>query len=411
MAELLSVTELNEYLRCLMEGDALLSDILVRGEVSNFKNHYATGHLYFSLKDETGAVRAVMFRSYASRLRFQPENGMKVIVHGRVSVFPRSGDYQIYVNEMQPDGAGALAVAFEQLRRKLEAEGLFDEARKRPLPPYPTRIGLITSPTGAAVRDMLQVLGRRDPLSDVVLFPALVQGPGAPESLVKGLRCFAGEVPVDLIIIGRGGGSMEDLWCFNHENVVRAVAASPVPVISAVGHETDFTLCDFAADLRAPTPSAAAELAVPDKTELAARITALAGRAEAAERQVLVSLREKLRRLAGSAALSSPRYVLDRERMTLDLLAQKLIHEGQGLVPPRRAALAALCGKLSALNPAGVLARGFGIVFDETGHTVSTVEALSEDETIRIKLADGDVTATVHTVRKGAANGGKKVKI
>lgn len=411
MAELLSVTELNEYLRCLMEGDALLSDILVRGEVSNFKNHYATGHLYFSLKDETGAVRAVMFRSYASRLRFQPENGMKVIVHGRVSVFPRSGDYQIYVNEMQPDGAGALAVAFEQLRRKLEAEGLFDEARKRPLPPYPTRIGLITSPTGAAVRDMLQVLGRRYPLSDVVLFPALVQGPGAPESLVKGLRCFAGEVPVDLIIIGRGGGSMEDLWCFNHENVVRAVAASPVPVISAVGHETDFTLCDFAADLRAPTPSAAAELAVPDKTELAARITALAGRAEAAERQVLVSLREKLRRLAGSAALSSPRYVLDRERMTLDLLAQKLIHEGQGLVPPRRAALAALCGKLSALNPAGVLARGFGIVFDETGHTVSTVEALSEDETIRIKLADGDVTATVHTVRKGAANGGKKVKI
>lgn len=411
MAELLSVTELNEYLRCLMEGDALLSDILVRGEVSNFKNHYATGHLYFSLKDEIGAVRAVMFRSYASRLRFQPENGMKIIVHGRVSVFPRSGDYQIYVNEMQPDGAGALAVAFEQLRRKLEAEGLFDEARKRPLPPYPTRIGLITSPTGAAVRDMLQVLGRRYPLSDVVLFPALVQGPGAPESLVKGLRCFAGEVPVDLIIIGRGGGSMEDLWCFNHENVVRAVAASPVPVISAVGHETDFTLCDFAADLRAPTPSAAAELAVPDKTELAARITALAGRAEAAERQVLVSLREKLRRLAGSAALSSPRYVLDRERMTLDLLAQKLIHEGQGLVPPRRAALAALCGKLSALNPAGVLARGFGIVFDETGHTVSTVEALSEDETIRVKLADGDVTATVHTVRKGAANGGKKVKI
>lgn len=411
MAELLNVTELNEYLRCLMEGDALLSDILVRGEVSNFKNHYATGHLYFSLKDETGAVRAVMFRSYASRLRFQPENGMKVIVHGRVSVFPRSGDYQIYVNEMQPDGAGALAVAFEQLRRKLEAEGLFDEARKRPLPPYPTRIGLITSPTGAAVRDMLQVLGRRYPLSDVVLFPALVQGPGAPESLVKGLRCFAGEVPVDLIIIGRGGGSMEDLWCFNHENVVRAVAASPVPVISAVGHETDFTLCDFAADLRAPTPSAAAELAVPDKTELAARITALAGRAEAAERQVLVSLREKLRRLAGSAALSSPRYVLDRERMTLDLLAQKLIHEGQGLVPPRRAALAALCGKLSALNPAGVLARGFGIVFDETGHTVSTVEALSEDETIRVKLTDGEATATVHTVRKGAANGGKKVKI
>lgn len=401
MAELLSVTELNEYLRCLMEGDALLSDVLVRGEISNFKNHYATGHLYFSLKDETGAVRAVMFRSYASRLRFQPENGMRVIVHGRVSVFPRSGDYQIYVNEMQPDGAGVLALAFEQLRKKLEAEGLFDEARKRPLPPFPQKIGLITSPTGAAVRDMLQVLGRRCPSADVVVFPALVQGPGAPESLVTGLRCFASEVPVDVIIIGRGGGSAEDLWCFNHENVVRAVAASPVPVISAVGHETDFTLCDFAADLRAPTPSAAAELAVPDCAELKKRIGVLGGRAVAAFQRELSGRRERLHTLAASAALSSPRYVLDRERMSLDFLARKLVTAGDGLTEPHRAALAALCGKLAALNPAGVLARGFGIVFDENGRTVSSVNDLNDKETIRVKLTDGEVTATVQSVSKG----------
>ena len=401
MAELLSVTELNEYLRCLMEGDALLSDILVCGEISNFKNHYATGHYYFSLKDETGAVRAVMFRSYASRLRFQPENGMRVIVHGRVSVFPRSGDYQIYVNEMQPDGAGALAVAFEQLRRKLEAEGLFDEAKKRPLPLLPRRIGIITSPTGAAVRDMLQVTGRRCPFTDVVIFPALVQGPGAPESLVSGLRCFAKDVPVDLIIIGRGGGSAEDLWCFNHENVVRAVAASPIPVISAVGHETDFTLCDFAADLRAPTPSAAAELAVPDCTELKKRICALGERAAAAFGRVLAGRRERLQALAASAALSSPRYVLEKERMSLDFLAQKLTAAGAELTAPRRTALAAACGKLSALNPAGVLSRGFGIVFGENGSAVSSVNALAKGESIRIKLADGEAAAVVQSVQRG----------
>lgn len=401
MAELLSVTELNEYLRCLMEGDALLSDILVRGEISNFKNHYATGHCYFSLKDETGALRAVMFRSYASRLRFQPENGMRVIVHGRVSVFSRSGDYQIYVDEMQPDGAGSLALAFEQLRRKLEAEGLFDEAKKRPLPPFPRKIGLVTSPTGAAVRDMLQVLGRRLPSMRVVIFPALVQGPGAPASLVSGLHCFAAEIPVDLIIIGRGGGSAEDLWCFNHENVVRAVAASPVPVISAVGHETDFTLCDFAADLRAPTPSAAAELAVPDCSELQKRIRMLGERAEAALCRGLSGRRERLRTLSGSAALSSPRYVLDKERMSLDFLVQKLASAGDDLTVTRRTALAAACGKLAVLNPAGVLARGFGIVFDEKGHTVSSVGALTEQENIRVRLADGEATATVQSVMKG----------
>ena len=249
--QVLSVAQLNEYIKMQMDNDLLLSSVLIRGEISNFTNHYKTGHFYFSLKDDSALVRAVMFRSYAQHIRFVPENGMKVIAHGRVSVFPRDGQYQIYVDELLPDGVGALYLAYEQLRRKLEGEGLFDPARKRPLPLYPTRIGIVTSPTGAAVRDMIQILGRRFPAAEIILYPALVQGAGAPESLVRGLSAFYHDVSVDLIIIGRGGGSAEDLWAFNDEALARTVAASPVPVISAVGHETDVTICDFVADLRA----------------------------------------------------------------------------------------------------------------------------------------------------------------
>lgn len=400
MRELLSVTDLNEYLQRFLDGNPFLSDVLVCGEISNFKNH-SSGHCYFSLKDENSAVRVVLFRSYAARLRFCPENGMKVIVHGRVSIFPRSGDYQIYADDMQPDGVGALAVAFEQLRRKLESEGLFDPARKRPLPPYPTRIGVITSPTGAAVRDILQILGRRYPLAGVILYPALVQGPDAPESLSRGLRFFAAEYPVDVIIIGRGGGSMEDLWCFNNEIVVRAVAVSPVPVISAVGHETDFTLCDFAADLRAPTPSAAAELAVPDARELSRHIRELEGRTNARVTETLRFYRQKLENLAASSGLHSAKYVLDEKRMSLDRLVQRLDVAAETLMTPRRSLFAALCAKLEALSPAGVLSRGYGIVFREDGRTVSSVAELATGENIRIRLKDGDVYAVTRSEKEG----------
>lgn len=398
--ELLSVTDLNEYLQRFFDGNAFLSDILVCGEISNFK-HHSSGHCYFSLKDEASTVRVVLFRTYATRLRFTPENGMKVIVHGRVSVFPRNGEYQIYADEIQPDGVGVLAVAFEQLRRKLEAEGLFDAALKRPLPPYPSCIGVITSPTGAAVRDILQILGRRYPLARVVLYPALVQGPGAPESLCEGLRIFSGEIPVDVIIIGRGGGSMEDLWCFNHETVVRAVAASPVPVISAVGHETDFTLCDFVADLRAPTPSAAAELATPDLQELLCRIDDKKRRMEARVTALLSSCRQRLDRLSGSAGLRSAKYVLDEKRMLLDQWVQRLDAAGENLTAPRRAAFGALCAKLGALNPAGVLERGYGIVFRENERTVTSVNELVAGDPIRIRLKDGDVYAVTQYGKEG----------
>ncbi len=398
--QVLSVGQLNEYIKMLMDGNPLLSDILIRGEISNFTNHYKTGHFYFSLKDESALVRAVMFRSYAARVQFMPENGMKVIVHGRVSVFPRDGQYQIYVDEMLPDGVGALYMAYEQLRRKLEAEGLFDEARKRPLPPYPTRIGIITSPTGAAVRDMIQILGRRFPAAQVLLYPALVQGAGAPESLVRGLSVFAERVPVDLIIIGRGGGSAEDLWAFNNETLARAVAASPVPVISAVGHETDVTICDFAADLRAPTPSAAAELAVPDATELRAGLEGVINRLDTLMLGRIERAHARVTMLAGADVLRSPRRYLEDRTMSVAFLEKRLHHAGEVTVQHARAALEAYGAKLYALNPLSVLSRGYAAVFDGEKEPVTCATGLTTGQNIQIRFADGMADATVTGIRE-----------
>ena len=247
-----TVTQLNEYIKAKIDGDGFLSRVSVKGEISNFTNHYKTGHFYFTIKDETSLIRAVMFRGNTAKLRFVPENGMKIVARGRVSAFVRDGQYQLYCDSMEPDGIGALYFAFEQLKKKLAAEGLCDEARKRPLPKIPTRIGVITSPTGAAIRDIINILGRRFPYAKVILYPALVQGAEAAPSLIAGMRHFMEARDVDVIIIGRGGGSIEDLWAFNSEELARTIAACPIPVISAVGHETDFTICDFVADRRAP---------------------------------------------------------------------------------------------------------------------------------------------------------------
>ena len=266
-APTLTVTELNEYLRMQMDGDSVLSSLFVRGELSNCKL-YTSGHLYFTVKDSESQLSGVMFRSYAAGLRFVPKDGMRVILHGRVSVYPARGQYQIYADEMIPDGAGSLAMQFEQLKRKLEAEGLFDSMRKRPIPKFPKRIGVITSPTGAAVHDIMNILSRRFPCAEMLLFPSQVQGEGAAEQLMMGLWFFQANEAADVIILGRGGGSAEDLWAFNDERLARAVADCSIPVISAVGHESDFTICDFVANLRAPTPSAAAELAVPSRDQL-----------------------------------------------------------------------------------------------------------------------------------------------
>jgi len=396
----LTVTELNEYLRMKMDNDPLLGNVFLRGEISNFTNHYKTGHFYFSLKDEGAAVRAVMFRSYASRLNFVPENGMKVILHGRITVYPRNGEYQIYVDDMQPDGVGALWLAYEQLRKKLEAEGLFDPARKRPLPRYPARIGIITSPTGAAVRDMIQILGRRYPAAEVILYPALVQGADAPKSLCAGLRLFATALPVDVILLGRGGGSAEDLFAFNNEELARAVAASPVPVVSAVGHETDFTICDFVADLRAPTPSAAAELAVPDAAELRRALLSTAEEMRAAQRHRIAQARARVSALASSGALRSPKYTVDEKRMALGLAEQRLTHLAEQKMTASRTALSTLCARLGGLNPLDVLARGYAAVFDRDRRPITAAERLSVGDTVHVRFFDKTADATVNGIRE-----------
>jgi len=398
--QVLSVAQLNEYIKMLMDGNPLLSDLLIRGEISNFTNHYKTGHLYFSLKDENALIRAVMFRSFAGRVNFVPENGMKVIVHGRVSAFPRDGQYQIYVDELMPDGVGSLYLAYEQLRRKLEAEGLFDPARKRPLPSYPTRIGIITSPTGAAVRDMIQILGRRFPAARVILYPALVQGAGAPESLIKGLSVFAEHIPVDLIIIGRGGGSAEDLWAFNNENLARAIAASPVPVISAVGHETDVTICDFAADLRAPTPSAAAELAVPDAAELRQTLSQSEKRLFAAMSGKLTNAKNQVSILESAAVLRSPHRYLEDRAMLVAFLEQRLTRAADLATERARSDFASLAAKLGALNPLSVLGRGYAVLFDDARKPITDRKGLSVGQNLHIRLAEVTADAVITAIRE-----------
>ena len=398
--QLLSVTQLNEYIRMLLDNSPVLGSIFVRGEISNFTNHYKTGHFYFSLKDEGALVRAVMFRGNAQKLRFLPENGMKVILHGRVSVFPRDGQYQIYADDMQPDGVGALYLAFEQLRQKLEAEGLFDPTRKRPLPRFPRRIGVITAPTGAAVRDIMHILGRRWPLAEVILYPALVQGVNAPDTLMAGLDCFNKKLPVDVIILGRGGGSAEDLFAFNHEGLARAVAASKIPVISAVGHETDFTICDFVADLRAPTPSAAAELAVPDAGEIRDVIYGTARAMDERMKMRLTRCRADLDRLAGTPLLRSPQSYLDERRMSVAYLEKRAHAAFSQKTARAQTAFAALCAKLEALSPLRVLARGYTAVFDGEGKPIATGKSLHAGDVVSIRFCDSTVDATVNGVRE-----------
>ena len=395
---IISVSELNEYIKLVLEHDELLMNVYVKGEISNFTNHYKTGHMYFSLKDAGGAVKAVMFRGNAIRLKFMPENGMKVLVSGRVGVFPRDGQYQIYVDSMEPDGIGALALAFEQLKQKLEKEGLFAEGRKRPLPQMPMRIGVITSPTGAAIRDILNILGRRFPLAEVDLYPALVQGENAAADLVRGLAHFNRAKNVDVIIIGRGGGSIEDLWAFNEEPLVRAVAMSEIPVISAVGHETDFTLCDFAADKRAPTPSAAAEIAVPNAEDILYTVQTADMRLRRAMNQKITMARERLDRLAASRVLKNPQNVIDDKRMAL-LTEEQMLHEKMQAVLQRKgASLGEKAAKLGALNPLAVLARGYAAVFDEQNKVIQNTEGVKVGDDIMLAMADGKLSATVKTI-------------
>lgn len=392
---IITVSELNEYLKMLFEYDEILRNVYVKGEISNFTNHYKTGHFYFSLKDAGGAVKAVMFRSSAAKLKFMPENGMRVILGGRVSVFPRDGQYQIYAETMEPDGIGSLYIAYEQLKAKLEKEGLFAEFRKKPLPKMPKRIGIVTSPTGAAIRDMIHILGRRFPAAEIVLYPALVQGEAAPASIIRGIQYFNSKKDVDVLIVGRGGGSIEDLWAFNNENLVRTIAASEIPVISAVGHETDFTLCDFVADMRAPTPSAAAEIAVPDTAELLHRVSRTKERLSLAVFRNIEANRAHLKRLASARSMTSPMNVIDDKRMALAMEEQRLAGRMEALIAKKRAGFIRDTAKLDALNPLAVIARGYSAIFDENGALIKSVSQTKEGDALSFMVTDGKIRAEV----------------
>lgn len=392
--EPISVTTLNESIKALLEETPFLRRVYLRGEISNFTNH-RTGHFYFSLKDEGGLIRAVMFRGNAQRLAFLPENGMKVLVRGSVSLFVRDGSYQIYVSEMEPDGVGALYLAFERLKKKLAAEGLFDEGRKRSLPKIPSHIGVITSPTGAAVRDIMNILGRRFPYAEVVLYPALVQGADAPPQLIAGLSHFNASRSCDVIIIGRGGGSMEDLWAFNDEGLARAIAASAIPVISAVGHETDFTIADFVADRRAPTPSAAAELAVPDTVELIRKFNNITTHTELLLGRRIERARAIVSDLAGRRPLTDPESLLTERRMLVSYLGDRIGGLAENTLLGLRARFTEQASKLEAMSPLSILNRGYTVALNAEGVAVRSVEELSAGDLLRVRLSDGEAEARV----------------
>lgn len=394
----LSVSQLNRYIKMNFDADENLANIFVSGEISNFTNHYRTGHLYFTLKDDSAAVRAVMFNSSAKRLKFMPEDGMKVIARGRVSVYEASGQYQLYVDDMQPDGVGALNLAYEQLKEKLQKEGLFSELHKKPLPPYPEKVGVITSPTGAAVRDIINVLGRRFPYAEIVFCPVLVQGDGAHLQLTDAVNLFNSERAADVIIIGRGGGSIEDLWEFNDEGLARAVYNSEIPVISAVGHETDFTICDFVADMRAPTPSAAAELAVPDANELQYALSALKNRMFLNVSSGIADRRSRLEYLTSKGALKSPDEMLSNRSQRLDTAFSKMLSSYENRIGGKKVEFISAATALSKLDPMSVLMRGFAFVSDKNGKNVYSSQALAKGDKINVRFHDGSAVCEVKEI-------------
>ena len=392
-SESMSVGALNNYIKNIFDKDARLNSVSVFGEISNFTAH-KSGHLYFTLKDAEGQIKAVMFRSRAMSLKFRPESGMKVTVRGSVSVFQRDGTYQIYVDSMSPDGVGALYLAYEEMKKRLFAEGLFDAEHKKPIPKYPTRVGVITSPTGAAVRDIINVIGRRFPVATIYLYPVRVQGEGASAELISAVDYFDRSGLCDVVIIGRGGGSIEDLWEFNSEALARRIFAASVPIISAVGHETDFTICDFVSDLRAPTPSAAAELCVPDIRELYQRLDGYFTRANGACERSIERYRERI--ISASLRIRSMGVtaLIERRRERLKYLKDKLSTLLKSAFEMKRARYLAVVDKLAALNPLLVLSRGYSVV-EREGKVISTVSELSLGDTVKIRLCDGTVDAGV----------------
>ena len=403
-----SVSEANNFIKALLDAVPQLQTIFVRGEISNYKC-YPSGHHYFTLKDEGSALRCVMFRGMAAKLRFRPENGMKVVAFGRIGVFPRDGGYQLYCSDLSVQGVGDLHVAFEQLKEALGKEGLFDPAHKKPLPKYPRRIAIITSSAGAAVHDMLRILKARWPMSEVVLLPVRVQGAEAPAEIAGALRYANKWKVADLIITGRGGGSIEDLWAFNDERVARAIYASDLPVISAVGHEPDVTISDFVADARASTPSNAAEIAVPEQKELRRRLDTLSTRMEQSAQKRVKALRERYEALARSRVLRDPMAFIDDKRLLLDYTQRKLSTLAQAQTAQRAQRFASLAASLDALSPLRVLGRGYAVARDENGTILRAAEEASVGEKIEVLLGQGSLMCTVDEQRTGGTGHGKNI--
>ena len=397
--KVLSVTELNDYVKLIVDGNPVLSNVWVRGEISNLTCH-SSGHYYFSLKNENARVSAVMFRSATQKLRFRLENGMKVILHGRVSVYVRDGNYQLYATELEPDGIGALTIAYEQLKKKLEAEGLFRTDIKKPLPKIPMSVGIITSPTGAAVRDIINVCGRRFPFAKLILFPSLVQGEGAEKDLIEGIDYFDRTSSVDVIIIGRGGGSIEDLWAFNSEELARRIFKCKIPVISAVGHETDFTICDFVSDRRAPTPSAAAELAVPDGNELKKKFLNVTARMSNILDSRVKNEKEKLRLLSCRRVLTTPGAYLDDKKMELLKLSENLEFSVIRRIELLKQRIGTDAALIEAVSPLKVISKGYSAVFGTNGKLLKSVSSANVGDSVTFRLIDGKVSATVTEVAR-----------
>ena len=390
----LSITQLNEYIRGKMDTDPLLNQVAVRGEISNYKL-YPSGHHYFTLKDEASALRCVLFKGNAARLRFRPENGMKILAMGRVSVFPRDGAYQLYCTALAMDGVGDLYAAFEQMKKKLEAQGLFDPSHKKPIPRYPGTIGIVTSSAGAAIHDMLRILGKRYPLTRVRLFPVRVQGAGASQEIAAAIRYANYYHLADVLIVGRGGGSMEDLWAFNEEPVAYAIYESEIPVISAVGHEPDVTISDFVADLRAATPSNAAELAVPDQDGLRQSLDQMTSAIAGNLSRQLKAARQHLNALACASVLQDPGAYIAQQRKNMEFLKNRLAAAQNQSVAQKQQRYIAAVSKLDAMSPLKVLTRGYSVTQTESGEIVRSAGQVKAEDRVRIRVSDGSMTAEI----------------
>ena len=391
---ILTVSQLNLYAKSLLEQDINLNNVFVAGEISNFTDHYRSGHLYMSIKDSSATISAVMFAGNASRLRFRPENGMSVIVRGRVSIYERDGRYQLYIDDMQPDGIGALALAFEQTKEKLAKAGLFESEHKKAIPEIPQKIGVISSPTGAAVQDVLNVLGRRFPMAEIIFAGVQVQGDSAAPTIINAIKLMNKLTDVDTIIIARGGGSAEDLWPFNDEKLAYAIYDSDIPIISGVGHETDFTICDFVADLRAPTPSAAAELAAPDAREQKYYISTLKSALDNIVENNIRELEYELDRFTKSPVLHNPEKIIENSEMYLDSLNSRINDSFKNTVTEYSSKFAMICSKLESLSPLKVLARGYSIVKKDE-KIITDIDDISVGDKISLQFAEGTAKAEI----------------